>query len=128
VTELYTEIGVQILIVFVGGDAFQVTRLGGREWGISLALGLVSLPLGAIIRLLPNPPFERLFKSLRLLPRRDILPRAHLWSPAAQKVRDALRTFTHLRGGRRSRALVVRGRSSTTPAEENPQMFVSIHV
>jgi P-type Ca2+ transporter type 2C len=125
--EPYTEIGVQILIVFVGGDAFQVTSLGGRQWGISLALGVVSLPLGVVIRLLPNAPFERLFRRLRLLPRPDILPR-HQWSPAAQKVKDALRTFTHFRGARRSRALVLRRRYSKTSVEETPQMFVLIHV
>ncbi|KAJ6501168.1 Ca-transporting ATPase, partial [Mycena vitilis] len=47
------EIGGQFLIVFIGGAAFGVTRMGGREWGISLALGIASIPLGAIVRLLP---------------------------------------------------------------------------
>ncbi|KAG1804284.1 hypothetical protein EV424DRAFT_1300201, partial [Suillus variegatus] len=48
------EIAVQVVIVFIGGTAFQVTCIAGREWGISLALGFVSIPLGALIRLLPN--------------------------------------------------------------------------
>jgi len=52
----------QIAIVFVGGAAFHVTRIGGREWGISLALGFVSIPWGAIIRLLSTKAFESLFK------------------------------------------------------------------
>ncbi|KAG2064382.1 hypothetical protein BDR04DRAFT_935062, partial [Suillus decipiens] len=55
------KIAVQVIIVFIGGTAFQVTCIGGREWGISLALGFVSIPLGALIRLLPNGPFEYLF-------------------------------------------------------------------
>jgi P-type Ca2+ transporter type 2C len=51
---LFAEIVVQILIVFVGGAAFQVTRIGGRESGIALVLGVVSIPLGALVRLLPS--------------------------------------------------------------------------
>jgi len=61
------EIAVQILIVFIGGAAFQVTPISGREWGISLALGVVSIPLGALIRLMPDAPFEKLFIKVHLL-------------------------------------------------------------
>ncbi|KAG1722753.1 hypothetical protein EDB19DRAFT_1916483 [Suillus lakei] len=63
------EIAVQVVIVFIGGTAFQVTCIAGREWGISLALGFVSIPLGALIRLLPNGPFECLFIMMCLLPK-----------------------------------------------------------
>ncbi|KAF7374851.1 Calcium-transporting ATPase [Mycena sanguinolenta] len=45
------EIGVQSLIVFIGSSAFQVTRIGGSEWGIALALGFVYIPLGILVRL-----------------------------------------------------------------------------
>jgi hypothetical protein len=54
------EIVVQILIVFVGGAVFQVTHIGGREWGITPALGVVSIPLGALVRLTPDVPVEKL--------------------------------------------------------------------
>ncbi|KAF8640285.1 hypothetical protein AX16_010180 [Volvariella volvacea WC 439] len=63
------EVAIQVLIVFVGGAAFQVTPIGGREWGISIALGVVSIPLGALIRTLPNGPFIKFFTFIRLLPR-----------------------------------------------------------
>jgi Ca2+-transporting ATPase len=63
------EIAVQVTIVFIGGTAFQVTRIGSREWGITLALGFMSIPLGAFIRLLPNQPFESLLILARLLPK-----------------------------------------------------------
>ncbi|KIK34167.1 hypothetical protein CY34DRAFT_17910 [Suillus luteus UH-Slu-Lm8-n1] len=63
------EITVQVVIVFIGGTAFQVTRIAGHEWGISLPLGFVSIPLGALIRVLPNGPFEHLFIMMRLLPK-----------------------------------------------------------
>ncbi|KAF9243947.1 hypothetical protein BU15DRAFT_59772 [Melanogaster broomeanus] len=57
---------VQVLIVFVGGAASQVTTICAREWDVSLALGVVSLPLGALICLLPNEPFEKLFAAIQL--------------------------------------------------------------
>ncbi|KAI6009320.1 Ca-transporting ATPase [Pisolithus marmoratus] len=111
------EIVVQILIVFIGGAAFQVSRIGAREWGISLGLGAVSLPLGALIRLLPNAPFERFFIWLRLLPRPEELPTvkpdAAEWNSAIELVRDNLATFTNLRGGRvRSSSFVGKSRSA----------------
>ncbi|KAG6888833.1 hypothetical protein C0995_005708 [Termitomyces sp. Mi166 len=109
------EIGVQILIVFVGGDAFQVTKIGGREWGISLALGVVSLPLGALIRLLPNKSFEKVFKKLGFLGRPEVLPtvsaEGEAWSNTVNIVRQNLGTFTNIRGGRsRSSSIVTRGK------------------
>jgi Ca2+-transporting ATPase len=63
------EIAVQVTVIFIGDTALQVTNIGGCEWGISLALGFVSIPLGALIRLLPNQPFERLFILMRLPPK-----------------------------------------------------------
>ncbi|KAG6918647.1 hypothetical protein DXG01_012766 [Tephrocybe rancida] len=109
------EIGVQTLIVFVAKDAFQVTRIGGREWGISLALGIVSIPLGALIRLLPNEPFEKVFKKLGLLGRPEVLPstshEGEVWSDTVNLVRENLGTFANLRGGRlRSSSIVLKGK------------------
>ncbi|KAG6844224.1 hypothetical protein H0H87_008672 [Tephrocybe sp. NHM501043] len=109
------EIGVQILIVFVAEDAFQVTRIGGREWGISLALGVVSIPLGALIRLLPNKPFEKVFKKLGLLGRPQLLPttspEGESWFGAVNIVKENLGTFANLRGGRlRSSSIVLKGK------------------
>ncbi|PFH53183.1 hypothetical protein AMATHDRAFT_138450 [Amanita thiersii Skay4041] len=109
------EIGVQVLIVFVGGAAFQVTPMPGREWGISIALGVVSLPLGVLVRLLPNRPFERLFTALGLFGRRKaILPTQtdpDGWNHAISLVRDNLKIFASLRGGRlRSSSFVAKSR------------------
>ncbi|KIK62401.1 hypothetical protein GYMLUDRAFT_164480 [Collybiopsis luxurians FD-317 M1] len=111
------EIVVQILIVFVGGAAFQVTRVGGEVWGISLALGFVSIPLGALIRLLPNEPFERLFDKVGLFGKPEVLPTSTVdregWNGAITFVRDNLSTFSQIRGGRlRSSSFVVKSRSA----------------
>ncbi|KAF9234118.1 Ca-transporting ATPase [Melanogaster broomeanus] len=110
------EIVIQVLIVFVGGAAFQVTTITGREWGISLALGVVSIPLGALIRLLPNGPFEKMFIAIRLLPSPEALPTIKPdaeWNLAIELVRDNLATFANLRGGRlRSSEFVGKSRSA----------------
>jgi Ca2+-transporting ATPase len=47
-------VGGQILIVFVGGEAFKITPLNGKEWGLSIGLGAISLPWGAVIRCVPD--------------------------------------------------------------------------
>lgn len=47
-------IGGQVLIVFVGGRAFSVTRINGVAWAVSLVLGFISIPVGVIARLIPD--------------------------------------------------------------------------
>ncbi|KAI8683991.1 Calcium-transporting ATPase [Fusarium keratoplasticum] len=47
-------VGGQVLIIFVGDQAFEIVRLNGREWGLSIGLGAISLPWGALIRLCPD--------------------------------------------------------------------------
>ncbi|THH15336.1 hypothetical protein EW146_g5119 [Bondarzewia mesenterica] len=115
------EIAVQVLIVFVGGAAFQVTRIGGREWGISLALGVVSIPLGALIRFIPNPPVERFLNKLHFRPfwrKKEELPTTRADAQpglgfAIDRMRDNLGTFSTVRGGRmRSSSFVVKSRSA----------------
>lgn len=44
----------QIIIIFKGGQAFQIHPLNGKEWGLSIGLGAISLPWGALIRLFPD--------------------------------------------------------------------------
>lgn len=112
------EIAIQVLIVFVGGAAFQVTRIPGREWGISLALGVVSIPWGVCVRLMPNEPFEKLFRALGLFGREDevlptIRPDKETWNGAISLVRDNLGYFANVRGGRmRASSFVGKSRSA----------------
>ncbi|ORX46293.1 PMCA-type calcium-translocating P-type ATPase [Hesseltinella vesiculosa] len=53
----------QCIIVNFGGAAFQVTRINGVDWAISIILGLLSLPIGAVIRLIPDESFAFLFRN-----------------------------------------------------------------
>lgn len=98
-------VGGQILIVFVGGTAFSVTRLNGQQWACSIILGLLSLPFGAIIRLIPND-FIKIFIPRRLLVRKRktaIIDEERIteWNPAIDDVRDDLMFIKSLRSKRR---------------------------
>jgi len=109
--------------MFVGGTAFQVTRIPGREWGISLALGFVSIPLGVLIRCLPTPPFERAFIKLRIMRPDELLPTTKPetaeWNEAITKVRDNLSLFSSLRGGRvNASPFILKSRKSRIPKQD----------
>jgi len=52
-------IGGQLLISFIGGRAFSVTRLNGAQWAYSVVLGALSIPVGVIIRLIPDKLLEK---------------------------------------------------------------------
>ncbi|WDK10157.1 calcium-translocating P-type ATPase [Colletotrichum graminicola] len=54
--------GGQVLIVFVGGAAFKVEPLNGPQWGISIVLGFLSIPVGVLIRLFPDAAFEAIVR------------------------------------------------------------------
>lgn len=54
----------QALIVQFGGAAFQVVGLDGAHWGIAIVVGFMSLPIGAVIRLIPDEIFSCLFLNL----------------------------------------------------------------
>ncbi|KZT57691.1 Ca-transporting ATPase [Calocera cornea HHB12733] len=112
------EVGVQILIVFVGGAAFQVTSMNGRDWGISILLGIMSIPIGVAIRFIPNEPVERLMIWCRLMKDPNQLPvqspqSEETWNEAIDQVRDKLNTFANIRGGRmRGSSFVLKSRSA----------------
>ena len=101
--------------------------MGGKEWAISLALGFIALPLGALIRLIPNEPCERVFVMLRLLPKPEVqptmLPDAEPgFAFAVDRVRDNLSTFSKLRGGRMRASSFVRKSRSAAPNPDSPHL------
>ncbi|RDW71989.1 putative calcium p-type ATPase NCA-2 [Coleophoma crateriformis] len=53
-------IGGQVMIIFVGGKAFNVVRLNAAQWAYSIVLGFISIPVGAAIRLIPDELIARL--------------------------------------------------------------------
>jgi Ca2+-transporting ATPase len=102
--------------------------MGGREWAISLALGFVSLPLGALIRLIPNEPCACIFVKLRLLPKPEAPPTMHPDAEpgsafAMDRVRDNLSTFSKLRGGRMRGSSFVRKSRAAAPDPDGPHLM-----
>ena len=59
-------IGGQVLIIFVGSDAFKIHPLNGREWGLSIGLGAISVPWGALIRKFPDAWVAALIPNLQI--------------------------------------------------------------
>lgn len=57
-------IGTLVLIIFGGGAAFSVVRLTPGLLALSLVVAAMSLPIGVLIRLLPDKPFEKLQMTL----------------------------------------------------------------
>ncbi|QRV74869.1 calcium-transporting ATPase [Ceratobasidium sp. AG-Ba] len=140
------EVAIQILIVFFGGAAFQVTSMNGRDWGMSIALGFVSIPLGFLIRCIPTPPVERLFIALHIMRDPKAPPKLtkaekkeeeerkreeekERWNPAISQVRDRLETFSNIRGARmRSSSFVRKSRSQrlSQDSDSDVGMFPSL--
>ncbi|KAG4440905.1 hypothetical protein IFR05_003595 [Cadophora sp. M221] len=56
-------VGGQVMIIFVGGKAFNVVRLNGAQWAYSIVLGFLSIPVGAVIRLIPDELLIRLIPA-----------------------------------------------------------------
>lgn len=117
-------VGGQILIIFVGGAAFQVTSLKPRDWGISIVVGFLSIPLGALVRILPSAPFERFLIKIHVYADPNKLPTVseeddevveekYQYNPALSKVKDNLSTYANIRGGRlRASSIVAKSRSA----------------
>ncbi|KAH8808464.1 hypothetical protein F5884DRAFT_371831 [Xylogone sp. PMI_703] len=56
-------VGGQVMIIFVGGKAFNVVHLNGAQWAYSIVLGFLSIPVGAAIRLIPDELVLRLIPT-----------------------------------------------------------------
>lgn len=98
-------IGGQTLIIFVGGVAFKVVRLNGPQWGYSIVLGFLSLPVGMIVRLIPDELIRKCipdwFKRKRT-PEVIVSDDDYQWNQGLLEIRDELAFIKRFRGGRLS--------------------------
>lgn len=129
-------VGGQVLIIFVGGQAFSVQRLTGPQWGVSLVLGVISMPIAVIIRLIPDefvarliPTFWHRKKGPELMISDTEDQRRFQWNPALEEIRDQLKFIKTLRGGRlhhlkhklqHPQELLPRSRSGSRSREDSP--------
>jgi hypothetical protein len=82
-------IGGQVLILFIGGQAFSIVSLSPAQWGYSVILGALSILVGCIIRLIPDDIFERLIGAGRRTSL-SILNRLRLRNPQPQGLNDSV--------------------------------------
>lgn len=55
--------GFQVLIMFVGGAAFSIARQTPGMWATAILCGFISIPVGIVIRIVPNVWVERVFPT-----------------------------------------------------------------
>ncbi|KKY28672.1 putative p-type calcium atpase [Phaeomoniella chlamydospora] len=132
-------VGGQVLIIFVGGAAFSVTELDGAQWGISLILGLLSVPVAIIIRLIPDEFIRTILPRWHY--RKSSSPKLFIsdeeagqqeWNPALEEIREELTFLKKVRGGRMAglayklqhprETLMPRSRSPSTRSRSNSSL------
>jgi P-type Ca2+ transporter type 2C len=57
-------IGVQVLLIFIGGETLSVTRLTGVQWAISVVLGVLCIPFGFLVGLIPDELVSKWFRPV----------------------------------------------------------------
>ncbi|KAI4152224.1 MAG: hypothetical protein LQ341_000745 [Variospora aurantia] len=95
----------QVVIVFVGGTAFSTTPLIGSQWAYCLILGLISIPVAMLLRLIPDKYVGKIIPQGF---RRKATPELRIsdteqqyeWNPALVEIREELSFLKTLRGGR----------------------------
>lgn len=92
------------MIIFVGGAAFQITPLTGAQWGISLLLGAISLPVAVVIRLIPDELVAKIAPSWMS---RKTGSKIYVsnedrfqWNQGIEDIREELTFLKLVRGGR----------------------------
>ena len=99
-------VGGQIMIVFIGGDAFSTHRLNGAQWGYSVVLGFLSIPVAVMIRMIPDDLIRKLIPSWfirKATPKLMVVSdeeRQNEWNLALEEIREELTFLKRLRGGR----------------------------
>ncbi|KYK55061.1 ATPase, P-type, calcium-transporting, PMCA-type [Drechmeria coniospora] len=101
--------GGQVLIIFVGGAAFQIAEAASRDaalWGIALILGAMSIPVGIVIRLVPDSAVAALVPNF-LKQRAHKVPgltvsdeEMDMYPEPLADVRDELNFLRRMKGGR----------------------------
>ncbi|GLA32609.1 ATPase, Ca transporting, plasma membrane [Aspergillus niger] len=104
-------IGGQVLIVFLGGKAFAVQRLDQpSQWAVSVLLGALAVPMGIMIRLIPDKVISTLILHIYATGE----SRHDGGDLAMDETREQLAFMKTVRGGRLRHII-----------HKNPQVFFS---
>jgi Ca2+-transporting ATPase len=97
-------VGGQVMIIFVGGEAFGVVELNGVQWGISIILGAISIPVAVIIRLIPDQVLAKILPDWMSKKENSNIyvhnQDRFQWNDGIEAVRDELAFLKMVRGGR----------------------------
>ncbi|KAM0250950.1 hypothetical protein ACHAQJ_008408 [Trichoderma viride] len=87
--QLLTILG-QFLIIFKGGEAFDTKPLTGAQWGWSLLFGSLTIPLGALIRQVPDEFVLALFHGVKRLFLFITTPFRNIWAKVFRGTKEQL--------------------------------------
>lgn len=122
-------IGGQVMIMFVGGRAFSVTKLSGSQWGISIILGVLSLPIAVIIRLIPDAAAAKLMPNWMTKKRKPrnvyVTDDRFEWNRGIEEIRDELAFLKLVRGGRLNQLKFQKKNITETMKENFSHLFRS---
>ena len=101
-------VGGQTIIIFVGGwNAFQAVPQSGRNWAIAIVLGVLSIPMGVVVRLVPDelaarlcPDFIKRYSARRNKVQVEDEERRGDFYDALYDVKDELAWIKKYKGGR----------------------------
>lgn len=98
-------VGGQLLIIFIGGAAFSINHLDGRSWGISIVLGLLSIPVAILIRFIPDEFVRKCIPKFLIRKKTPEVfvsdeERHYQWNPALEEIKEELAFLKMVRGGR----------------------------
>lgn len=72
-------VGGQIMIIFVGGAAFQIVRLNGTQWAISILCAIFCLPWAVVLRCIPDKYAAEVFGFVGKIAMTIISPVVKAW-------------------------------------------------
>ncbi|RFU24941.1 hypothetical protein B7463_g11402, partial [Scytalidium lignicola] len=124
----------QVIIVFAGSSALSTVRLSGTQWGISLILGAISLPVAVLIRLIPDDLIGKFVPHPHdhsQFPQIGVPSDERFeWNDSLKNIREQLTFFSKIRGERlgalifrlqRSRELLPSSNRDSIPGTSNSQ-------
>ncbi|KAL5354785.1 plasma membrane calcium [Pseudogymnoascus australis] len=115
----------QVIIILNGGRALQVVRLNGAQWGYSIILGFLSIPIAVITRLIPDDIFQKViphkWQPQVTTSELVVSDESQLkdWNSVLLKIREELEILSWFHGGRLhayNRRSTWHGKSTLKPA------------
>ncbi|OBT53106.1 hypothetical protein VE04_07948 [Pseudogymnoascus sp. 24MN13] len=96
----------QVIIILISGRALQVVRLNGAQWGYSIVLGFLSIPVAVITRFIPDDVFQKII-PYRWQPQVTtsalvVSDESQLkdWNSVLLEIREELEILSWIHGGR----------------------------